>query len=599
MEHNINDHILLVGEANFSFTISLADYCADKSLITTTCYESEQDLLRIYGVELIETNFNLLKTKLGINKVYCGIDACKLQTYPQLRQQLYSRVIFMFPHAICKKTNLKLNRQLLESFLLSSKHMLKHDGCVYVALAKGQGGTKFDVNFNKTSLNANDNWQLIHVANKCGFLLTDVYRFNKDLFSYYCSTGYKIKNRAFNTENSLVHKLELSLPTDYSNIFVLNAHLVKLNKLITQNYDCLIGVRVPILHETSDYCHRYLKKAFYLHELTVISNRNPSELINNPLINLKCAFIEFLKNDLVQKCVKFSFIDDNFINLHMSTSEKTSYEINDNSNRYYIRNTLCTNDFLAQLNEDCLNLCSALLLQPDYLDVSESDIELNEYKYKLLLHIKLMISENNENFVNKLKVSIISTLFYKFLLNYYQNKDSLEIENVNFKNSNEILYKVNDKILFSLSVKRVNGYVELVFELNCCYLCLLVNNLIDKRILYSNDKRNFVINSLKFKPFLLQTTVYTHDICFWYDKLTFDKQKFLRIIRENCFDYIRFVKFIEDYEKPDCESDDRFKHSAFYRFIYESYDCALDFDYSNSVQNKLRERLKALDIDLR
>ena len=45
MEKNINDDILLVGEANFSFTLSLLKYCHPK-FVTTSCYENKETALK-------------------------------------------------------------------------------------------------------------------------------------------------------------------------------------------------------------------------------------------------------------------------------------------------------------------------------------------------------------------------------------------------------------------------------------------------------------------------------------------------------------------------------------------------------------------------
>ena len=82
----------------------------------------------------------------------------------------------MFPHE-CKKSNLKLNRKLLASFLISSHSVLKPDGAIYLTLAKGQGGTKFEQTNRPIS---NDNWQLLRIANETGYLLTGVQPFNAD-----------------------------------------------------------------------------------------------------------------------------------------------------------------------------------------------------------------------------------------------------------------------------------------------------------------------------------------------------------------------------------------------------------------------------------
>ena len=76
MEIDNNKNILLVGEANFSFTISLADHFKNRNLITTTCYENLNDLKRIFGETQIENNLalHIVKQEFGeIAKIIAGL----------------------------------------------------------------------------------------------------------------------------------------------------------------------------------------------------------------------------------------------------------------------------------------------------------------------------------------------------------------------------------------------------------------------------------------------------------------------------------------------------------------------------------------------
>ena len=156
------------------------------------------------------------------------------------------------------------------------------------------------------------------------------------------------------------------------------------------------------------------------------------------------------------------------------------------------------------------------------------------------------------------------------------------------------IYSVNDKILFRIKTTQN----EFICELDASYLCLLVNCLDDKRLLYSNDRRNFKADSFLFKPFLIQTTSYTHDLCFWYNKNEFDKKKFFNLIRDLSFNQIRKVILVDDNLKKvnlkyknDFDDDENI-YSAFYRFIYETYDTALDFDTARYIQDSIREQIK-------
>jgi hypothetical protein len=549
MELNLNEDILLVGEANFSFTISLADYCKNRSLITTTCYESLDDLKRIFGETQIETNFSLLNS-LDVNKIFFNIDATSIHENCELSKIKYSKIIFMFPHACCKKTNLKLNRKLLEGFLLSSKFLLKTNGCVYVTLARGQGGTKFDVNLNPTSEMKNDNWQLVQIANSCGYLLTECYKFDSNKFQYYQSTGYKIQNKSFNTEMSLVHKLELSLSFDEIN-FCLSSELVSLKYLLYEKFNLHNQIEQSISSK-SCFINEFLKTSLVFFEDKLVEN--------NPLIKLKNTILSFIRNELSVHLFQ------NYYDLHFSSKAQTNYCVGD----YFIRDHLNSQDLVCKLAENQLNICSALLL-----DDNEIDQELNNYKYEILFHYK-SISDNQ--MFDKIQNFITNVLINKIL------KGNSCVQEDNY------IYSINQKTLFKFN-KPSNDFI---CELDAGYLCQLVNKIEDKRLLFSNDRRTFSNEH----SFLIQTVRYTHDLCFWYNRNDFDEKKFLNLIRDLSYNQIRYAILIDrNFKKVNLKykndfDDDENIYSAFYRFIYESYDKTLDFDSARYIQDTIREQIK-------
>ena len=205
MEQGIKGAVLLLGEANFSFSLSLLNFCEPKFL-TASCFESRDQAKKKYGPEVVESNVERLH-KIGCRRVSFQVDATKISH--KFPDEKFSRIIFMFPH-VGGKSNLKKNRQLLDDFFASAKEALDSDGCVFVALAKGQGGTRFEEELEKR--NNKDSWQILQIAHKNGFVLSDCAALDEAKFAHYKSTGFRSGQKSFRTKSGLVHRLQLGLP---------------------------------------------------------------------------------------------------------------------------------------------------------------------------------------------------------------------------------------------------------------------------------------------------------------------------------------------------------------------------------------------------
>ncbi|KDQ63097.1 hypothetical protein JAAARDRAFT_119297 [Jaapia argillacea MUCL 33604] len=124
------DRILLIGEGNFSFALSLAlsppptlSHLPPSNL-TATAYDSEQDCYTKYPDA--HANVRRLKEK-GVSILF-SIDAGKLDKVPALKGKMWDRIVWNFPHAgkgiTDQDRNIRSNQLIILDFLRSAAHIL-------------------------------------------------------------------------------------------------------------------------------------------------------------------------------------------------------------------------------------------------------------------------------------------------------------------------------------------------------------------------------------------------------------------------------------------------------------------------------------------
>ncbi|POW03809.1 hypothetical protein PSTT_10856 [Puccinia striiformis] len=125
---NKNDRVLLVGEGNFSFTVTLlTDFSHPGRLITSSTIDSKETVLKKYpdSAEILE-----ILEKNGV-RILFELDGCKLnedKRIKKMKTNKFDKVIFNFPHiggsVADQDRNIRANQILILRFLRSVSTIL-------------------------------------------------------------------------------------------------------------------------------------------------------------------------------------------------------------------------------------------------------------------------------------------------------------------------------------------------------------------------------------------------------------------------------------------------------------------------------------------
>lgn len=137
--------ILLVGEANFSFTLSLSQKVKEPKILYASCYETFTDLEKKYA----DAKSNRKKLEEGGAQVYHNVDACKLhentKCWPTLLK--FDGIVFNFPHVGGGSTEegKQKNQLMIHDFLTSAEALLSKKGSIFITLRNTEFYSSWDI----------------------------------------------------------------------------------------------------------------------------------------------------------------------------------------------------------------------------------------------------------------------------------------------------------------------------------------------------------------------------------------------------------------------------------------------------------------------
>ncbi|XVF70949.1 hypothetical protein PTKIN_Ptkin11bG0203400 [Pterospermum kingtungense] len=131
--YSSNHQILLVGEGDFSFSLSLANAFGFASNICASSKDSYDVLIKKY--KKAKSNLENLE-KLGASFLH-EVDATKMRLHTDLAERKFDRIIFSFPHAgfYGKEDNvhlIQMHRDLVQGFFMNARGMLRANGEIHV-----------------------------------------------------------------------------------------------------------------------------------------------------------------------------------------------------------------------------------------------------------------------------------------------------------------------------------------------------------------------------------------------------------------------------------------------------------------------------------
>jgi len=210
-----NKSVLVVGDGDMSFSLSICKYGNCKEVIATTWDDSKRLFNSFVNAR---NNVDSILQNNGI--VHYEIDATKLSDY--YNNNKFDIVVWNFPH-VPGKANIKRNRILLYNFFKSAKNVINDDGMIITSLVGGQSGT---------AATSTDDWnksfKLVQNAAEAGVYLVNNKPFNSSDYIGYQHKGHRGHGGSFLIDNAEIFCLQKKLknPALQAPLYIHEVHVL-------------------------------------------------------------------------------------------------------------------------------------------------------------------------------------------------------------------------------------------------------------------------------------------------------------------------------------------------------------------------------------
>ncbi|XP_058725460.1 uncharacterized protein At4g26485-like [Vicia villosa] len=146
MHYRSSHIILLVGEGDFSFSLSLARAFGSATKMVATSLDSRESLVLQYG----SASSNLRELEVLGCTILHNVDVETMSQHHYLKNCSFDRIIFNFPHAgfTWRESDvfqILSNRRVVSGFLKSAKSMISFIGQIHVSHKTSYPYSKWDI----------------------------------------------------------------------------------------------------------------------------------------------------------------------------------------------------------------------------------------------------------------------------------------------------------------------------------------------------------------------------------------------------------------------------------------------------------------------